>query len=119
MSRRAAILVAIVAAVALIVAAVRESCREAATGRGRPIAGGRLERCVTCHDRPGESPGGAHAAQALGCEPCHLGNPLAFDEDRAHEGLEREPGALDNVARTCGRQGCHPREVSQIGRAHV
>ncbi len=53
-------------------------------------AGGRTERCVSCHVRPDEDPGGAHA------------------------GIEREPGALTTIASTCGREGCHPREAARL-----
>ena len=65
-----------------------------------------MERCVTCHVRPEEDPGGAHARAAVGCSSCHLGNPFAFDKARAHAGMEPEPGALRSVERTCGRSGC-------------
>ncbi|MBI5488342.1 MAG: hypothetical protein HY905_13495 [Deltaproteobacteria bacterium] len=101
----------------LVVAAVRESRRAAEVGEGPERAGGRVERCLVCHDDPDESPGGAHAADALGCEACHLGNRLAYDKRRAHAGLEREPGALDTVDRTCGRSGCHVREVERVTRS--
>ena len=104
----------VAAAVGLGTAFVREARRDDATGRGPDRAGGRTERCLTCHDRPDESPGGAHAAEAIGCEACHLGNPWAFDRERAHAGLEREPGALDTVGRTCGREGCHAREAGRV-----
>ena len=69
---------------------------------------------MTCHEKASEDPGGAHARLALGCAPCHLGNPLAFDKERAHEGLEREPGALSTVRETCGREGCHAREAAHL-----
>jgi hypothetical protein len=98
----------------LAVAWFREDLREAGTGEGPDRAGGHTERCLTCHIRPDESPGGAHRAEAVGCEPCHLGNPLAFDRQRAHAGMERDPGALDTVQRTCGRAGCHPREAARV-----
>jgi len=98
----------------LLVGWSRESQRARSTGKGEGLAGGRTERCVTCHMRDSEDPGGPHARSALGCETCHLGNPLAFDKERAHEGLELEPGALETVAQTCGRDGCHPREASRV-----
>ena len=98
----------------LLTAFSRESRREAALGRGRDRAGGRIERCVTCHTKDSEDPGGAHARLALGCASCHLGNPLAFSKERAHEGLEKEPGALSTVALTCGRSDCHAREAARV-----
>ena len=94
--------------VALLVGLARENERAQALGSGPETAGGRTERCLKCHPALTEGPSGAHAPEALGCSPCHLGNPLAYDKERAHRGLEREPGALDTVERTCGQVGCHP-----------
>ena len=98
----------------LLTAFSREARRASALGRGPDRAGGRVERCVTCHTKETEDPGGAHARAAVGCAFCHLGNPLAFSKERAHEGLEREPGALSTVALTCGRPDCHAREAARI-----
>jgi hypothetical protein len=98
----------------LLTAWSREARRERAIGHGTDRAGGRVERCVTCHEKASEDPGGAHARVALGCASCHLGNPLAFSKERAHEGLEREPGALATVNVTCGREGCHAREAARV-----
>lgn len=98
----------------LLVAFGRETARSREAGGGPGRAGGRVERCVSCHVRPEEDPGGAHARPALGCASCHLGNPLAFGRARAHEGMEREPGALATVALTCGRAGCHEREAARV-----
>jgi hypothetical protein len=98
----------------LLTAFSRETRREAALGHGPDRAGGRVERCVTCHAKDSEDPGGAHARLALGCASCHLGNPLAFSKERAHEGLEKEPGALSTVALTCGRADCHAREAARV-----
>jgi hypothetical protein len=97
-----------------LVASGRDAERTRTTGRGPDRAGTRTERCVSCHVKPDEDPGGAHSRAALGCASCHLGNPLAFGKERAHEGLEREPGALSTVAMTCGREGCHARESSRV-----
>ena len=98
----------------LLVALGRERQRATALGRGPDRAGGKVERCVTCHVRPEEDPGGAHASTAVGCSSCHLGNAFAFDKARAHAGMEPEPGALRSVARTCGRPGCHVREAQRV-----
>lgn len=98
----------------LLVAFSRETARQREAGRGPDSAGNRVERCVSCHVRPDEDPGGAHAREALGCSPCHLGNPLAFGKARAHEGMEPEPGALSTAGSTCGRAGCHEREAARV-----
>jgi hypothetical protein len=115
MFRTRALVVGLLFALAgLLVALGRERQREAALGRGPDRAGGKVERCVTCHVRPEEDPGGAHARAAIGCSACHLGNAFAFDKARAHAGMEPEPGALRTVALTCGRAGCHVRETQRI-----
>ena len=98
----------------LLVAWSRDARRDRALGRGGDRAGGHIERCVSCHTKESENPGGAHARAALGCAACHLGNPLAFGKARAHAGLEREPGALSTVALTCGRSDCHAREAARV-----
>ncbi|MBW2256703.1 MAG: hypothetical protein JRI25_19190, partial [Deltaproteobacteria bacterium] len=73
-----------------------------------------VPRCADCHDQQDEIPPGLHASFGHVCEVCHLGNPEETDEDLAHEGMERESGALRTVDRTCGRAGCHPREASRV-----
>jgi hypothetical protein len=115
MFRTFSLVAALLAAlVGLLVAWGRETQQGRARGKGPERARGRVERCVACHVRPDEDPGGAHAREALGCASCHLGNPLAFGKDRAHDGMEREPGALATVATTCGQEGCHPREAARV-----
>jgi len=111
---RALVVGLLIALAGLLVALGRERQRGATLGRGPDRAGGKVERCVTCHVRPEEDPGGAHARAAVGCSSCHLGNALAFDKVRAHLGMEPEPGALRSVARTCGRSGCHVREAQRV-----
>lgn len=104
----------LVLAAALAAVVLREVRRSTAVGEGPRRAGGRVERCLTCHSGPAEDPGGVHASEALGCSSCHLGNPLAFDETRAHEGMEPNPGALETVDRTCGQDACHGREAGLV-----
>ncbi|RME26072.1 MAG: hypothetical protein D6798_07455 [Deltaproteobacteria bacterium] len=72
-----------------------------------------VDGCLSCHAAE-EGPGGRHAAAALGCSRCHLGDPTATVADRAHVGLEREPGALDTAARTCGQAGCHADHLARV-----
>ena len=84
----------------------------------RPGPGPSLPReaCLRCHDEAKEGPGGLHSALA-DCEACHLGDPAADQLPAAHAGLEREPGALDTVERTCGRGGCHPSQAARMQRS--
>jgi len=103
-----------VVAAAVVVAVVREDMRSTALGGGPDRVGSHVERCLVCHDQATESPKGAHAPEVAGCSGCHLGNPLAFVKERAHAGMEREPGALDTVERTCGRAGCHPDQTARV-----
>jgi hypothetical protein len=115
MFRTPALIAALLAALlGFLVASGREAERARGIGRGPDRAGAQTERCMSCHVKPDEDPGGAHARAALGCASCHLGNPLAFEKRRAHEGLEREPGALSTVGRTCGRSDCHAREAARV-----
>lgn len=95
---------------ALVVAGVRESRRRSLVDPGALVR----ESCLACHRQPEESPGGAHSPEVAGCASCHLGDPGAFDAGRAHRGMEREPGALETVDRTCGRPGCHPDPVRRV-----
>lgn len=74
--------------------------------------GVRVDGCVACHGGAAEDPGGVHAAARIGCASCHLGHPEATDATLGHEGMEREPGALQTVERTCGR--CHAREAKRV-----
>jgi len=113
-STRALIIALLLTAVALIVALWREDRRAASLGTGPGRAGGRVERCLVCHSKKHEDPGGVHRAEALGCSSCHLGDPLAYDKDRAHAGMEPEPGALATVDRTCGQPRCHAREAARV-----
>ncbi|MCB9735046.1 MAG: hypothetical protein H6745_20860 [Deltaproteobacteria bacterium] len=75
-------------------------------------AGAERERCLDCHARPGDDPGGAHAAAIVGCAACHLGDPTTPDAILAHRDMEPEPGALRTVTLTCGR--CHEREAARV-----
>lgn len=114
MFKTASLISAVLAGVlGLFVAWGHETARARSTGKGREPAG-RTERCLTCHVKASEDPGGAHASSALGCASCHLGNPLAFEKERAHRGLVREAGELSTIALTCGREGCHPREAARV-----
>lgn len=65
---------------------------------------GRREGCLGCHAEV-RGLGPSHDPRAVGCSPCHLGNPFRPDAAGAHDGLLLVPGNLDGVDRTCGR--CH------------
>jgi hypothetical protein len=73
---------------------------------------GFLEMCLSCHKD--EQPDPAHAAQMLGCSPCHLGDPKAIDKDKAHKGMVLNPGDLRVAQQTCGKEGCHPADVHKV-----
>jgi len=84
--------------------------------RDRPVGAqvtGHPERCLACHAGvTGLAP--AHDPEALGCSSCHLGDPLAFDEDRAHAGMERFPGDLATATQSCGQAACHSEAVRHV-----
>lgn len=63
--------------------------------------------CRSCH---AAAPAGVH--EPFPCTTCHLGNGTATSLEGGHGGLEREPGALDTVDRTCGV--CHPDQVARV-----
>ncbi len=113
-STRTLIVASLFAAAAVLVASLRERDRSSELGSGPDTLAGRPERCTVCHDAAHEGPGDAHAAAAVGCSSCHLGNPFSFRAERAHRGMERAPGSLTSVDRTCGRERCHPREVGLV-----
>ncbi len=65
------------------------------------------EGCLTCHaDMQGLTT--SHKPQALGCFPCHGGNPYSLNKKVAHAGMELIPGNFSNSDRTCGTTDCHP-----------
>jgi len=79
----------------------------AVTGRSAP------EGCLRCHaDTRGLGP--AHEPSAVGCSPCHLGDPVALDAEAAHKGMVVLGGGLAVAARTCGQAGCHPDELRRV-----
>jgi len=100
---------------AIAAAVWREGARDQ-QWRDRPVAAqvnGRPERCLACHAGvTGLAP--AHDPEALGCSSCHLGDPLAFDEDRAHAGMERFPGDLATAGESCGQAACHSAAVGHV-----
>ena len=65
---------------------------------------GEEESCVSCH---GELSGFAPAHSAIGCSPCHLGDPYQEDADEAHHNMVSIPGNLSDVHYTCGTRNCH------------
>ncbi|MGZ6989162.1 MAG: hypothetical protein ACXVH0_09405, partial [Thermoanaerobaculia bacterium] len=68
MFRTPALIAALLAALlGFLVASGREAGRGLTIGKDPGGAGGRIERCVTCHGKPDEDPGGAHSRAALGC----------------------------------------------------
>ncbi len=73
---------------------------------------GRVDMCLFCHTKEKLDP--AHDAKVIGCTPCHRGDPLAVEKDRAHTGIVINPGDLRVVNRTCGVEGCHPSDVKKV-----
>jgi hypothetical protein len=71
------------------------------------------EGCVFCHTKVSD-PDPSHPIEAWGCHSCHLGNKYAFEKDRAHVAMVRNPGDLRVVHRTCGQVNCHPDIVHRV-----
>ena len=75
-------------------------------------ASGRVDMCLFCHTT--EKLDAAHDGSVIGCTPCHLGDPLAIDKERAHRGLVNNPGDLRIAQQTCGVEGCHPTDPNKV-----
>lgn len=73
---------------------------------------GQVEMCLFCHQKEKLDP--AHDTKTLGCSPCHLGDSLAIDKEKAHKGIVNNPGDLRIVAKTCGTEGCHAIDIKKI-----
>ncbi len=69
------------------------------------------EGCIECHEPVALSP--SHPEE-FGCSPCHLGDPLYLDEERAHRGMVARPSEMAVVARTCGVEECHAEQVERV-----
>lgn len=92
--------------------------REAMTKRPDTLAvttAGYVEMCLSCHSEIKLD--SAHDAKVVGCSPCHLGDPLSIDKDKAHQGMVRNPGNLRVVEETCGTVGCHPADIKKVKNA--
>ncbi len=89
--------------------------REERTQRPQQLAvttAGYVEMCLNCHaDTHLDA---AHDAKVVGCSPCHLGNALAIDKEKAHLGMVLNPGDLRVVEKTCGVEGCHPADPHKV-----
>jgi len=73
---------------------------------------GFVEMCLSCHKD--EKLDLAHDGQVVGCSPCHLGDALAIDKEKAHKGMVLNPGDLRVVEKTCGVEGCHPADIKKV-----
>lgn len=71
----------------------------------------RVEGCLACHATM-RGVGPAHVA--IGCSPCHLGDPEAREATKAHSGMEVIAGDLASVGRTCGQAACHAVEAARV-----
>ncbi len=74
------------------------------------------EGCLRCHPQL-RGLGLAHDPSAIGCSPCHLGDPAALDRDAAHAGMVLLSGDLATAEKTCGRSGCHPSELQRVDKS--
>nr|WP_320010007.1 hypothetical protein [uncultured Desulfobulbus sp.] len=89
--------------------------REHQTKRPEQVAvttSGMVDMCLSCHTN--EKLDGAHDGLVIGCAPCHLGNPLAIDKDKAHADMVLNPGDLRVADKTCGVEGCHPSDIAKV-----
>ncbi|WP_163336889.1 amino acid ABC transporter substrate-binding protein [Desulfopila sp. IMCC35008] len=73
---------------------------------------GSVDMCLSCHKD--EKLDTAHDAKVIGCAPCHLGNPLAIEKEKAHAGMVINPGDLRHADRTCSTEGCHPADIHKV-----
>jgi len=73
---------------------------------------GQIEMCLSCHTT--EKLDAAHDRLVIGCSPCHLGDALAIDKEKAHAGIVKNPGDLRLVEKTCGIEGCHAADVKKV-----
>ncbi len=73
---------------------------------------GRIDMCLTCHQKEKLDPG--HDPKVIGCASCHLGDPMAIEEKKAHQNMVINPGDLRVVEKTCGVEGCHPTDVKKV-----
>ena len=76
------------------------------------LVNGQVEMCLSCHKEEKLDP--AHGREVLGCSACHLGDPLAIDKTKAHQGIVKNPGDLRVVEKTCGVEGCHAQDVKKV-----
>ena len=83
---------------------------DAAIVRGRP------EGCRACH-AGSEGFDRSHRPETLGCAACHGGDPFTLDGARAHRALERVPGNLAGVQRSCGQGACHAAIAVRVERS--
>lgn len=84
-------------------------------GMSQIVVGGEPapEGCLRCHaDVVGLGP--AHDPKAVGCSPCHRGDPMALDKNAAHQGMTVFAGDLSIASSTCGQAACHPDEARRV-----
>ena len=74
---------------------------------------GKEEYCITCHQDM-KNAGNSHPFSSFGCTVCHKGEGGTLDFKLAHQGLVKNPAALENASSSCGNAECHPSRVSQV-----
>lgn len=72
-----------------------------AAGEAPPLDAG----CVSCHPKFQAPMPPAGQGHALACTRCHLGDGQATEGGVAHQGMVKNPSALDQAQRACG--SCH------------
>ncbi len=71
------------------------------------------ESCLFCHGNVTD-PDSFHPVASMGCSRCHLGNPHAYEKERAHSFMVLNPADLRWVDRTCGSRDCHTDTVLRV-----
>lgn len=76
------------------------------------LTNGQVEMCLSCHTK--EKLDSAHDTKVLGCSSCHLGDAMAYTKKAAHKNIVKKPGDLRVVEKTCGIEGCHPKDIKKV-----
>lgn len=78
-----------------------------------PRIRGLREGCLACHAGM-QGMAAAHDPAVIGCAVCHGGDRFSLDAATAHAGMQRTPGNLQVVSRTCATAGCHEAIATRV-----